>query len=304
MEEGAGMIPLAELKQNLELNKSLGSIIETMKTGSAIQLREFQSRARASDKFSQMLKDCFDLISDKAVIKHPLFNGDENLPSCIVMVTSDDGFVGELNTLIINTALERRLAKDELVVIGERGANYFEDRNDSFIPFPGLSEDIKQSEISAIKRYIIEGFLKKKFAKVTVVYPESTNVGSWKVAVKELLPFTTSPATIPGSVSPIPDRKPVSYPGREKVTEELIIEPSVESVVDGLARLWLDIALYNIFWASKFSEFGARLMHLEGSEQELVRMKQQLSLQYFKHVHESADTTIREILSARIGLRR
>jgi len=71
-------------------------------------------------------------------------------------------------------------------------------------------------------------------------------------------------------------------------------------VMEGLIRFRLSFSLYNIAWTSKFSEFGARLMHLEGSEQELARMKQQLSLQYFKHVHSLADKTIREIISSRL----
>lgn len=281
------MIPIAELKQDLELNKSLGSIIETMKTGSAIQLREFQSKARASEKLFFMLKECFETISDRGSIKHPLFFHDKTLPLCIVIVTSDNGFVGELNVSIINIALEhKKNANDIFIVLGERGANYFEDRNESFVSFPGVSEDIRPSEIRNIKKYIIDGYFKRKFGRVIIVYPESTHVGSWKVAATELLPFT-APTTNEPSV----------------IEEDLLIEPSIDSVAEGLVQLWLDVTLYNIFWSSKFSEFGARLMHLEGSEQELVRMKQQLSLQYFKHVHETADTTIREILSARLGLR-
>jgi len=284
------MIPLAELKQDLDLNKSLGSIIETMKTGSAIQLREFQSKTRASETFFAMLKDCFKTIAEKGAVKHPFFVGDKNLPSCIVAATSDDGFVGELNTFIISTALEEKSrADDELVVLGERGANYFEDKGETFTAFPGISEDIEPSEIAGVKNHIIKGFLEKRFGRVVVVYPESSNVGSWKVNSIELLPFKES--VISGGTRPVID-------------EELIIEPSVESVAGGLVHLWLNVALYNIFWASKFSEFGARLMHLEGSEQELGRMKQQLSLQYFKHIHAAADTTIREILSARLGLAR
>lgn len=283
------MIPIAELKQSLELNKSLGSIIETLKSGSAIQVREFQSKRRASDMLFTMLKECFDTISKKGAIRHPYFFRDSDLPSCIILITSDDGFVGELNSVIINTAVENKNdPKDEVVVIGERGANYFEDRNESFVSFPGISEDIVPAELTGVKNYIISGYSKRKFGRVQIVYPESASVGSWRVATTELLPFVSMPAA--------------SDAASKIDIEELIIEPSIDSVAEGLVNLWLDVVLYNIFWSSKFSEFGARLMHLEGSEQELGRMKQQLSLQYFKHVHALADRTIREILSARIGL--
>lgn len=288
------MIPIAELKQDLELTKSLGSIIETLKASSAIQVREFQSKRRASDRLFLMLKECFDTILRRSIIKHPFFSSDPTLPACIVLVTSDDGFVGELNASIINTALENKKdPKDEFVVLGERGAHYFEDMGiEPFVSFPGISEDIKPPEIRGVKKYIINGYSKRKFGRVMIVYPESASVGSWKVNTTELLPFSTSFST-PGVENQF------STPG---VEDDLIIEPSINSIAEGLVQLWLDVVLYNIFWSSKFSEFGARLMHLEGSEQELVRMKQQLSLQYFKHVHEIADRTIREILSARIAL--
>jgi ATP synthase F1 gamma subunit len=207
-----------------------------------------------------------------------------------VIITSDDGFVGELNSVIINTAIEKKSGpRDEIVVLGERGANYFEDKNEAFTSFPGVSEDIKPSEISSLRSHITKGFFRKRFGRVLVVYPESSNVGSWNVNAIELLPFRASVMSDSAAV--------------KVVDKDLIIEPSIESAAEGLVNLWLNVALYNIFWASKFSEFGARLMQLEGSEQELVRMKQQLSLQYFKHIHEAADTTIREILSARLGMR-
>lgn len=297
------MIPMAELKQNLELNKSMGSIIETLKAGSAIQVREFQLKRRASDRLFLMLRECFDTISRRSIIKHPFFSNDQSLPACIALVTSDDGFVGELNTSIINTALENKKdPKDEFVVLGERGAHYFEDRNEPFVSFPGINEDIKPPEIRGVKKYIINGYSKRKFGRVMIVYPESASVGSWKVNTTELLPFSSSfstPVSSPGLDKPIAHDRPGLETG---VEDDLIIEPSISSIAEGLVQLWLDVVLYNIFWSSKFSEFGARLMHLEGSEQELVRMKQQLSLQYFKHVHEIADRTIREILSARIAL--
>ncbi|MDP3791105.1 MAG: F0F1 ATP synthase subunit gamma [Candidatus Omnitrophota bacterium] len=286
------MIPIAELKQNLELNKSLGSVIETLKAGSAIQVREFQAKRRASDKLFMMLKECFDAISKRGAIKHPLFFYDKELPSCIILVTSDDGFVGELNSAVINAALEERKSQnDEIVVLGERGAGYFEDRSESFIPFPGISEDIKPAELRSIKKHIISRYSNKRIGQVKIVYPESTSVGSWKVAVTQLLPLV--PAQLMSDTAQNTSNIDL---------KDLLIEPSINSVAEGLVNLWLDVVLYNIFWSSKFSEFGARLMHLEGSEQELGRMKQQLSLQYFKHVHALADRTIREILSARIGL--
>ena len=288
------MIPISELKQDLELNKSLGSIIETLKAGSSVQVREFQLKRRASDRLFAMLKGCFDAIAAKGAIRHPFFVRDERLPSCIIAVTSDDGFVGDLNSTVVNAALEKGTGPgDDFVVLGERGAGYFADRNERFVFFPGINEEIEPDQIRNLKSYIIDGYIRKRFGRAEIFYPESAQVGSWKVTSAELLPLV--------SISAVAGADRISTPGVEAV-KELLVEPSIESVAEELASLWINVTLYNVFWESKFSEFGARLMHLEGSEQELARMKQHLSRQYFKHLHEQADKTIRELLSARMSL--
>jgi len=283
------MISVAELKSDLELNKSLGAIIEALKSGSAIQLRQFQSKAKALEEVSSVI-DAISFMLLRQKVRHPFLTGNPGLPACFVVVNTDNGFVGELNTAVANAALEASGSSlDSFVVLGERGWNYFEDKNRQFARMPGLSEDIKPAEISRLQEYLVKGFLHGDFGRVGIAYPQSGNVGAWKVRLDTLLPCGGAPENAVSS-------------GEEKDPEGVFTaEPSAGAVMEGLIRFRLTFLLYNIAWTSKFSEFGARLMHLEGSEQELARMKQQLSLQYFKHVHSLADKTIREIISSRLS---
>jgi F-type H+-transporting ATPase subunit gamma len=286
------MIPIAELKQDLDLVKNLGVIIEALKSGSAIQLRQFQLKPKPDEGFASALRVFFGMLSHYQV-RHPLLDGGAVSSSCVVIITSDNGFVGELNSLIIGAAVkEIKGAEDEIVVIGERGWNYFEDQNQLFTAFPGISEDVKLSEVSSVGTYLMEGYLRQKFGRVVIVYPRAKSAGSWELAVQQLLPC--------GAL--LEQQKPVAGDSpAEEADTALLVEPSIDRVMEGLIYLWLEHSLRTIFWSSKFAEFGARLMHLEGSDQELIRTKQQLSLQYFKHLHSLTDKTIREILCARLS---
>ncbi len=282
------MISVAELKSDLELNKSLGAIIEALKSGSAIQLRQFQSKAKALEEVSSVIESVFAMLLRRGV-KHPFLSGNPGLPACFVVVNTDNGFVGELNSAVANAAFESsKSERDVFVVLGERGWNFFEDKGRQFRRMPGLSEEIRPPEITGLQDYLVRGFLKGEFGSVSVSYPQSGNVGAWKVQFDRLLPCGAAQ----DGGGDVPE-----FDLSGGVTA---VEPSPEAVMEGLIRFRLSFALYNIAWTSKFSEFGARLMHLEGSEQELARMKQQLSLQYFKHVHSLADKTIREIISSRL----
>jgi F0F1-type ATP synthase gamma subunit len=82
----------------------------------------------------------------------------------------------------------------------------------------------------------------------------------------------------------------------------LLVEPSVTRVLNSLIELWAGFKLLEIFWLSKQSEFAARIMHLEGSTQEISHLRQRLSFEYFKQVHALKDKVIREISASKIML--
>jgi len=68
------MISVAELKSNLELNNSLGAIIEALKSGSAIQLRQFQSKSKALEDAAPVLENVFAVLL-RLGVKHPFLSG-------------------------------------------------------------------------------------------------------------------------------------------------------------------------------------------------------------------------------------
>ncbi len=277
------MIPVAKLKQNLEFNKSLGNIIDALKLVASIQLRQFQTKRPLYRDFLEALKECADMLElEKRA--HPLLAFRQNLPRCIVGVTSDEGFLGELNTLVINAMLDNRKdsQRDVIAVLGERGAGYLEDINVSFIVFPGITDELPAQEEQDLKGYLIKEYLEGKFSEVLIVYPKFVSVTVQHIETVRLLPCSLKPAPLSSSVY-----------------GQALIEPGPADVVEGLVKLWMGYVLADVFWSSKLSELAARLMHLDGSKQELNQVNQRLNLEYFRYLHMLADKTIREISACR-----
>jgi F0F1-type ATP synthase gamma subunit len=192
--------------------------------------------------------------------------------------------LGELNTLLVNAMLDQRKSKeDQIIVMGERGARDLEDMEEKFVLFPGVSDEIAYSQTEKIRDYLINGY-RKKFGRVFVIYPQFVSVTLQRVVAYQLFPYT-----IPQARTSI-------------ILEELLIEPSFHRVVEGMIELWAGYKLLELFWSSKQSEFAARIMHLEGSTQELAHLKQKLSLEYFRQVHTIRDKIIREITGSKIML--
>jgi F0F1-type ATP synthase gamma subunit len=174
--------------------------------------------------------------------------------------------------------------------MGERGARYLEDMNQSFVFFPGISDQLNYLEAEGIRDYLIKGY-HKRFGRILIIYPEFISLTVQRVTLLQLLPWSES----------APDKEKEKAPSISLLTE-LMIEPSPWSVLEIIIELWTAFKLQDIFWSAKQAEYAARIMHLEGSTQELGHLTHKLAFEYFRQVHALKDKVIREISASKILL--
>jgi ATP synthase F1 gamma subunit len=225
-----------------------------------------------------VLEDFFRLIPPQEC-RHPFLER-PSPPLGIVIVTSDEGFLGGLNAAVIQKALSARGGQQaELMVLGERGRIYLKDLNEPFTYFPGVGEHITSQKVERLRDTIVEQYLHGKFASVLVFYPQCFSFTHQEVDSFQLLPYERLPKS-PGVASSEPT--------------ETILEPSAYSIIEYLIKLWLSRKIHEVFWQSRLSELAGRAMHIEASLQGLGEQKKKLTLQYFRSLHEVTDTSIRE----------
>jgi hypothetical protein len=70
-------------------------------------------------------------------------------------------------------------------------------------------------------------------------------------------------------------------------------------MVEYLSSVWVTSKLFEVFEDAKLAEFGARAMHLEGSQQKVEKNFKRLRHLCFKATHERTDKGLRESFSAR-----
>lgn len=296
------MQPIGKLKQNLEFNKGLGGIIEALKVAASIQLRQFQAHRPLNKEFLEELKNCISMV-ELGKSSHALLESNKDLPKCLVAITSDEGFLGALNALVMNSLFRNRTngEKDKVVILGERGRSYLVDANISYSAFSGISDELRAQEIEELKWYLLGEYLTGKYSEIVIIYPKFESITVQHINLVRFLPCNFASMDIESEAVKGKDSKEKQKSSFfvSSVYEDLLIEPNASDVVGGLVNLWSSYVLADIFWSSKLSEFSARLMHLDESEQELSKVNKKLNLEYFKHMHAIADKTIREISAAR-----
>ena len=279
------MLSLVNLQKDRKMVIELHNVIDALKGFSIMQLRILQ-QGEWDRTFPQHLEDSFRILNLQYVV-HPFLKDNPDLPKAIVVLTSNEGFTGELNTLLLEEVELRYRPKDELIVLGERGINLLRSRGREFVELQRQEgKEFAYDDAKNLTAYLTRNYLAKVFCRVDFIYPRLISLTKQIVVVQRLLPFHPEKAI----------KKQKTIPGGA------LIEPDVPSLVDILVRLWMMQAIIEIFREARLAQLAARTLQLEGSSQELSVREKRLRQQYFKRLHAINDSKIHEILASLISI--
>lgn len=288
---------LNELRKELKFTKELLSLVETLKNVAGAQYHLLEKEKERFDRFMNAFSDFFRIVN-LVEVENPLVRPATDVLG-VVIVTSDSGFMGGLNQGVIRAALAAQgdLPEDKVAytVIGEKGSNLFQDQGRRFKAFRGIHQDTIYEQAVEIKDYLVGEVLAKRMGKVVVAYPRALSFSSQTIEAIHILPCAE--LFDQNAESEVSHR----LMGRKVFAgaRKLIVESSFSDMVEYLASVWVTSKLYEVFEDSKLAEFGARAMHLEGSQQKVEKDFKRLRHLCFKATHERTDKGMRESFSAR-----
>lgn len=293
------MIPLVVLRKDLAFNKVMESIIEVLKGVAATEYFHLQSKRKSFDEFEGYLRDLFERV-DISNFQHP-FLGAPAASSNIVMITSDSGFLGELNMAVVNYGLAQYRSDDLLTVIGKEGVRYIGEQGIRYTSFAGIDDDISYSSVIRLRDHIVKQFFDKKLSNTVIVYPHFVSFAVQKIEQFQLFPCRFLFPQESGS-----KKSRAGQAGFLQIdpVEKVILDCPLKSIVEYLVKVWVGQLIHLIFWESKLSEWAARVMHLERSSNEIRDQQKKMRLQYFRTMHERSDKSTREIFVSRMALRK
>lgn len=276
------MKTLVGIKKDMEFNKGLAQLIETLKSIAIAHYYAMEKRLHVFEEFLPTVEKIFELIDIDAV-RHPFLSPRET-KQAIVAITTDTGFLGGLNMKVVQVALdEGKKMPTTIIVIGERGKMYVRGSGHNMVSFPGIKDEERRGQAWQLRDYIMEKALAGEFDTVKVVYPRAISFGVQRIMMVPFLPFK-------------PDTGKKAAGTR---IPEMILESRQSDIIEYLIYLWMGEQIFNIFGLSRLAEFSARYVHLDESEEKLKEEQKKVQLEYFRVRHELADRALRELISGR-----
>ena len=258
-----------DIRRRIQSSKNIKQITRAMQFVAASKLKRAQQATLASRPYSEKLDE---VLADLAVVlggdDHPLLVRREGGKRLLVLITTDRGLAGALNTNAIRFAAQQITETSgdlTVVTVGRKGRDAMRRAR---VPleahFEGFGDRPAFADVLPLARLITDDFLAGTYGRVDIVYSQFVSTLAQKPSMIELLP-----------VHPAPDT--AGIPGNQ-----FIFEPSPAVVLEQLLPRYVATRLFQAVLESKASEESSRMVAMKNATENAEELIEDLTLAYNK----------------------
>ena len=245
-------------------------ITRAMQFVAASKLKRAQDSTLAARPYSEKIDEVLaDLAAVIGADEHPLLSRRESGKRLLVLITSDRGLAGPLNTNTIRFAA-RTITEHHgdlaVVSVGRKGRDAMRRAR---VPleahFAGYGDRPTFADVIPLSRLVTDGFVSGEFGQIDIVYPRFVSTLVQRPTMDSLLPVEPAEDTAAG------------IPGNQ-----FIFEPNAGAVLEQLLPRYVATRLYQAVLEAKASEESSRMVAMKNATENADDLIEEYTLAYNK----------------------
>jgi F-type H+-transporting ATPase subunit gamma len=226
---------------------------------------------------------------------HPLMERREVRKRAVILISSDKGLCGGLNTNLLREA--GRLSKDTVYICaGRKGSQWVARLKRDLAAEFGYKDIPAFSEARAIAKFAQELFTSGKVDAVDVLYTNFVSTLVQKPEVRQLLPIQQI-TKLEAGVTGAGEAEAIGEASREYV-----FEPAPTDVLGNLLPHYVNYQVFQFLQESKASEQSARMVAMKNATDNAKQLIKDLTLEYNKLRQANITKELLEITSAAMAM--
>jgi F-type H+-transporting ATPase subunit gamma len=285
-----------DIRRRIRSIRNTAQITKAMQMVAASKMRKAQQAALAGRPYAVLMNKVFVSLQHRTDAKlHPLLQVREVKKELVVMISSDKGLAGALNTNVFRESNHFDNTKTVYVSAGRKARQFLGRAKRQLLADFQLKDSPSFLETKPIAQYSMERFLSGDVDKVSVLFTHFINTINQQSVVQTLLPI--SPFDLPG--------RKTQEGARQETTDPMlgyIFEPSAEGVLDVMLPYYLQYLVYQMVLDARASEHSARMVAMKSATDNAHEFIKDLTLEYNKMRQASITTELLEISTAQMAL--
>jgi F-type H+-transporting ATPase subunit gamma len=288
------MPSLRDIRRRIKSISNTAQITRAMEMVAASKMRKAQQATLTTRPFGQLLYRIQRHASTHSRgFSHPLLEVREVRKRGVVLIGTDKGLCGSLNTNLFRVASQFDPATTLYIAAGKRAAQFIARTRRQLVAEFTVPDTPKFADARQIASFARDLFLKQEVDEVRIVATEFINTMSQEAVSVRFLPIGEIKAIH------IQGAEPEEQLARD--TGEIEFEPSPEDLLAYLFGYYLNIYMFRVLLEAKASEQSARMVAMTGATDNATTLIKDLTLEYNKLRQGNITKELLEIAGGQLG---
>ena len=290
---------LKQVKNKIISTQKTGKVTKAMESVSAVKMRKSQERAFAGRPYvHSAMRILQRLSSSQDGLSHPFAQKRKIEKKLLVIVTSDKGLAGSVNSAVLKRAEKVFVEEKEIdvIAIGRKAVEFTRrEKKELLAEYTNIGDNVTLADVYDMSAKVMDAFASGTYGEVDVLYQNFLSTFEQEPTKRNILPF--DPAEIGYIMRGI---RPKTGKFSENTSEQdgkitYTVEPSAEEVLDTLIPQLVQIMLYHALLESKACEHSARMVAMKNATDKSKEVVKALTIQYNKARQAAITAEVSEI---------
>jgi F-type H+-transporting ATPase subunit gamma len=285
-----------DIRRRIKSIRNTAQITKAMQMVAASKMRKAQQHALAGRPYATLMNKVFVSLQKRTDPRlHPLLAIRPLKKELVLIISTDKGLCGPLNTNLSREAAHFDLAKTVFVVTGKKARQFIARTKRELLADFELKDSPSFVETKPISKFCIEKFLSREVDKVSVLYTHFINTINQRPVIQTLLPISSFD---------LPKGEAAQAEGGEGVDPMVgyMFEPNAEVVLDSMLPYYISYQVFQMILDARASEHSARMVAMKNATDNANQFIKDLTLEYNKMRQAGITTELLEIATAQMAL--
>ena len=282
------MPSLRDLRRRIRSVKNTQKITKAMELVAAAKMRRAQERVQAARPYAEEISRVIaDLFRRTPEYRHAYLDVREVRRRLIILVTSDRGLVGALNSNNVRLAVREMNESSvpvQLVTIGRKGRDVMRRlRKDIVGDRSNLGDRPSMGDVLPAIRVAMEQYEKGEVDQVDVVFAHFVSAGRQQATLRRLIPIE------------VPE-------GDDRLAADFLYEPEPRDVLDALLPRYVESQVYQAVLENLASQMAAQMVAMRNASDNASDLIKDLTLTANTVRQSTITTELMEIVGGAAAL--
>ena len=284
-----------DIRHRIKSIRNTAQITKAMQMVAASKMRKAQQHALEGRPYAALMNKVLVSLQKRTNPRsHPLLEVRPLKKELVLILSTDKGLCGALNTNLFREAANFDQTKTAFVVSGKKARQFIARTKRELLADFELKDSPSFVESKPLSKFCLEKFLRREVDKVSVLFTHFINTISQRAVVQTLLPISSF--DLPQGAS------------SEQANQDLdpmlgyVFEPKAEELLGVVLPYYIQFQVFQMILDARASEHSARMVAMKNATDNAEQFIKDLTLEYNKMRQAGITTELLEIATAQMAL--